>query len=186
MAVVESYPDIKSGQSSWRSKMSLPGRKTASPSRVATTSGPFRPTTPRLRPFLAAGGKRCSIRNRRKWRHSRSRRKSRKFRRSISKPRRNAGAASRILSNDWGAIVARCLAITRWASHARSAPRFLSRLLRCLALVVSAAAAPNYPELTGRVTDETGLLSAADKADIESQLRSSRANLDRPARRRDR
>ena len=37
-------------------------------------------------------------------------------------------------------------------------------------LVVSAAAAPNYPELTGRVTDEAGLLSAADKADIESQL----------------
>ena len=39
-------------------------------------------------------------------------------------------------------------------------------------LVVSAAAAPNYPELTGRVTDEAGLLSAADKADIESQLAS--------------
>ena len=37
---------------------------------------------------------------------------------------------------------------------------------------MSAAAAPNYPELTGRVTDEAGLLSAADKADIESQLAS--------------
>jgi uncharacterized protein len=37
-------------------------------------------------------------------------------------------------------------------------------------LIVTAFAAPTYPELTGRVTDQAGLLSPADKADIESQL----------------
>ena len=54
----DAIPISNPGRTSWRSKMSLPGRKTASPSRVATTSGPSRPITPRLRPFPAAGGNR--------------------------------------------------------------------------------------------------------------------------------
>ena len=85
------------------------------------------------------------------------------------------------------AIVARCLA--KRGGRRTHKSRVGAALLVALALSVlgvSAAAAPNYPELTGRVTDEAGLLSAADKADIESRARSSRANLDRPARRRDR
>jgi uncharacterized protein len=40
------------------------------------------------------------------------------------------------------------------------------------ALVTPAVAEPTYPELAGRITDQAGLLSAADKADIESQLAS--------------
>ena len=68
-------------------------------------------------------------------------------------------------------IAARCLAIRGGRrTHVRAA--LLVALVALSALVVSAAAAPNYPELTGRVTDEAGLLSAADKADIESQLAS--------------
>ena len=63
-------------------------------------------------------------------------------------------------------IAARCLAIRGGRrTHVRAA--LLVALVALSALVVSAAAAPNYPELTGRVTDEAGLLSAADKADIE-------------------
>lgn len=42
--------------------------------------------------------------------------------------------------------------------------------LAASAPVATAFAAPNYPELTGRVTDQAGLLSASDKADIESDL----------------
>ncbi len=42
--------------------------------------------------------------------------------------------------------------------------------LAASALVATASAAPNYPKLTGRVTDQAGLLSASDKADIESEL----------------
>ncbi|HEY8195230.1 MAG TPA: TPM domain-containing protein [Hyphomicrobium sp.] len=38
--------------------------------------------------------------------------------------------------------------------------------------VAIAIAAPTYPELTGRVTDQAGLLSPADKADIENELAS--------------
>ena len=38
------------------------------------------------------------------------------------------------------------------------------------AFVVPASAEPNYPNLAGRITDEAGLLTASDKADIESQL----------------
>ena len=37
---------------------------------------------------------------------------------------------------------------------------------------VPASAEPNYPNLAGRITDEAGLLTASDKADIESQLAS--------------
>ncbi|WP_325457737.1 YgcG family protein [Hyphomicrobium sp.] len=37
-------------------------------------------------------------------------------------------------------------------------------------LIATASAAPTYPELTGRVTDQAGLLSPADKADIENTL----------------
>ena len=40
------------------------------------------------------------------------------------------------------------------------------------AFVVPASAEPNYPNLAGRITDEAGLLTASDKADIESQLAS--------------
>jgi uncharacterized protein len=42
--------------------------------------------------------------------------------------------------------------------------------LAASALVATASAAPNYPKLTGRVTDQAGLLSASEKADIESEL----------------
>jgi uncharacterized protein len=38
------------------------------------------------------------------------------------------------------------------------------------ALMGSAIAAPVYPELTGRITDEAGLLTPADIADIEAEL----------------
>ena len=69
------------------------------------------------------------------------------------------------------AIAAWCLAI-RGGRHTHVRASLLVALAALSALVLSAAAAPNYPELTGRVTDETGLLSAADKADIESQLAS--------------
>ena len=49
----------------------------------------------------------------------------------------------------------------------------LARLVLALSLVVgigfthvgSAAAEPAYPQLTGRITDEAGLLSAADRSD---------------------
>ena len=40
------------------------------------------------------------------------------------------------------------------------------------ALVAPASAEPTYPNLAGRITDEAGLLTASDKADIESQLAS--------------
>ena len=67
------------------------------------------------------------------------------------------------------AIASRCLAIRGGGrTHVRAA--LLVALAALSAVVVSAAAAPNYPELTGRVTDDAGLLSAADKADIESEL----------------
>jgi uncharacterized protein len=66
-------------------------------------------------------------------------------------------------------IAARCLAIRGGRRTHVRAP-LLVALVALSVLVVSAAAAPSYPELTGRVTDEAGLLSAADKADIENQL----------------
>lgn len=34
----------------------------------------------------------------------------------------------------------------------------------------AAVAAPNYPELTGRLVDQAGILSAADRAEIETEL----------------
>ncbi len=41
---------------------------------------------------------------------------------------------------------------------------------RALPSVAPAIAAPTYPDLTGRVTDQAGLLSASDKTDIENEL----------------
>ena len=38
------------------------------------------------------------------------------------------------------------------------------------AQVSSAAAEPNYPALTGRIVDQAGLLTASDKAEIETEL----------------
>ena len=58
------------------------------------------------------------------------------------------------------AIAARCLAI-RGGRHTHVRAALLVALTALSALVVSAAAAPNYPELTGRVTDEAGLLTAS-------------------------
>jgi len=45
-------------------------------------------------------------------------------------------------------------------------------LVALVALISPVIAEPTYPELTGRITDQAGLLTAADKADIESQLAS--------------
>ena len=42
-------------------------------------------------------------------------------------------------------------------------------LILCL-FTQSASAAPNYPELTGRIVDGAGLLSSADQAQIEAEL----------------
>jgi uncharacterized protein len=47
---------------------------------------------------------------------------------------------------------------------------FLAALAMWAVAIGTAFAAPNYPQLTGRVTDQAGLLSASDKADIESEL----------------
>lgn len=49
---------------------------------------------------------------------------------------------------------------------------FFALLVLGLALVASgiASAAPNYPELTGRIVDNANLITAADKATIESEL----------------
>jgi uncharacterized protein len=67
------------------------------------------------------------------------------------------------------------------AAMAESAPPALSMryvralLAACFALLLCAlpaAAEPQYPELAGRVTDEAGLLSPADKTDIEADLAS--------------
>jgi uncharacterized protein len=46
----------------------------------------------------------------------------------------------------------------------------LVALTALIVLIAPATAAPAYPELTGRVTDEAGLLSAADKTEIENEL----------------
>lgn len=40
----------------------------------------------------------------------------------------------------------------------------------CALCAVFAIAAPNYPELTGRIVDNANLINAADKAQIESEL----------------
>lgn len=40
----------------------------------------------------------------------------------------------------------------------------------CALCVLAAIAAPNYPELTGRIVDNANLINAADKAQIESEL----------------
>ena len=68
------------------------------------------------------------------------------------------------------------IATRSWAL--RDQPR--SGVRKCLlmalavlgALISPVIAEPTYPELTGRITDQAGLLTAADKADIESQLAS--------------
>ena len=45
-----------------------------------------------------------------------------------------------------------------------------SLLAACAFLVAPVCAAPNYPELAGRITDQAGLLSPEEKADIERSL----------------
>jgi uncharacterized protein len=67
------------------------------------------------------------------------------------------------------AIAARSLA-SRRKLQACVRVVLLAALAASAVLVTIASAAPNYPELTGRVTDQAGLLSASDKADIESEL----------------
>ncbi len=75
------------------------------------------------------------------------------------------------------AIAARSLQL-HWPTDAR-VRRLAIVAIACLAalaaLSVSASAAPTYPDLAGRVTDEAGLLSPADKADIENNLASLEA-----------
>lgn len=46
----------------------------------------------------------------------------------------------------------------------------LGLLAATVVLVATAFAAPTYPELTGRITDQAGLFSPADKAEIENTL----------------
>lgn len=67
------------------------------------------------------------------------------------------------------AIAARSLISRRepWASVRRA---LLVLLAACACLIAPAYAAPNYPELSGRITDQAGLLSPQDKADLESTL----------------
>lgn len=45
-------------------------------------------------------------------------------------------------------------------------------LAACFALIAVAYAAPNYPELAGRITDQAGLLNAEDRIWIETELAS--------------
>lgn len=69
-------------------------------------------------------------------------------------------------------------AIATWSLALRGQLRsgirnsLLIALAALCALVAPAIAEPNYPNLTGRITDQVGLLTAADKAEIESQLAS--------------
>lgn len=67
------------------------------------------------------------------------------------------------------AIAARSLMSRRepWAS-VRNA--LLALLAACAFMIAPAYAAPNYPDLSGRITDQAGLLSPQDKADLESTL----------------
>ena len=68
------------------------------------------------------------------------------------------------------------IATRSWAlrDQPRSGVRkcLLMALVALVALISPVIAEPTYPELTGRITDQAGLLTAADKADIESQLAS--------------
>ncbi len=67
------------------------------------------------------------------------------------------------------AIAARSMTTRRepWGS-VRNA--LLALLAACAILIAPAFAAPNYPELAGRITDQAGLLTPQDKADLESTL----------------
>ncbi|MBN9353327.1 MAG: hypothetical protein J0H04_04845, partial [Hyphomicrobium denitrificans] len=67
------------------------------------------------------------------------------------------------------AIAARSMMTRRepWGS-VRNA--LLVLLAACTILIAPAFAAPNYPELAGRITDQAGLLTPQDKADLESTL----------------
>ena len=87
MAVVERYPDIKSGQNFLALQSELSGTE----NRIAIARRDYiqsvRASTPRSRRSPGAGGKRSSIRRPRKWRHSTSRPKIRRCRKSISASR---------------------------------------------------------------------------------------------------
>ena len=87
MAVVERYPDIKSGQNFLALQSELSGTE----NRIAIARRDYiqsvRAYNTEITTSRAAGGKRSSIRKPRKWRHSISRRKSRRCRRSISASR---------------------------------------------------------------------------------------------------
>ena len=76
LAVVERYPDIKSGRTSCTLQSEIAGTE----NRIAIARRDYieavRSTTPRSRPFPAAGGDRSCIRRSRRWRRSTSRRKS--------------------------------------------------------------------------------------------------------------
>jgi uncharacterized protein len=63
--------------------------------------------------------------------------------------------------------------IADWGSAGARAGRTFGLALACLCLwAMPVLAEPAYPELQGRVTDQAGLLSASDKADLESDLAS--------------
>lgn len=72
------------------------------------------------------------------------------------------------------------VATSHWVSGAdpRRASRFVAVIAffaAFFALFAVAYAAPNYPELTGRIVDQAGLLNAEDRAWIESELASLEA-----------
>lgn len=67
------------------------------------------------------------------------------------------------------AIAARSFALRR-KLRVRVGVVLLAALAVSAVFVATASAAPNYPELTGRIIDQAGLFSASDKADIESEL----------------
>jgi uncharacterized protein len=71
-----------------------------------------------------------------------------------------------------GAAIAAWSLAPRREQSARVRNALLVVLAVLSALIASAIAAPNYPDLTGRVTDQAGLLTASDKTDIESELAS--------------
>jgi len=67
------------------------------------------------------------------------------------------------------AIAARSLA-SRRALWAGVRIVLLGMFAASAVYIATAFAAPTYPELTGRITDQAGLLSPSDKADIENTL----------------
>jgi uncharacterized protein len=69
-----------------------------------------------------------------------------------------------------GAVIATRSLPLRSACRSRLACVVFAALGFLFAFATSVIAAPTYPELTGRVTDEAGLLSAEDRAAIESEL----------------